>query len=84
MGILTKYFTTDYMSQHRNIWEDFLKSNMFVLFPGSVSKGGSGTLSPELLDSLQSLRDNVDSALLPHSLHQVCKGGFFSPHAFSR
>lgn len=72
------------MSQHRNNWEDFLKSNMFVLFPGSVSKGGSGALSPELLDSLQSLRDNVDSALLPHSLHQVCKGGFFSPHAFSR
>lgn len=50
---------------------------MFVLFPGSVSKGGARALSPELLVSLQALRDNVDSTLLPHSLHQVCKGGVF-------
>uniref|UniRef100_A0A674MW39 Consortin, connexin sorting protein b n=1 Tax=Takifugu rubripes TaxID=31033 RepID=A0A674MW39_TAKRU len=38
---------------------------------------GAGAPSPELLASLQSLRDNVDSTLLPHSLHQVCKGGSF-------
>lgn len=50
---------------------------MFVLFPGSISREGAGAPSPELLASLQSLRDNVDSTLLPHSLHQVCKGGSF-------
>ncbi|CAG00143.1 unnamed protein product [Tetraodon nigroviridis] len=40
---------------------------------GSVSKGGAGALSPEMLASLQSLRDNTDSTLLPHSLHQVAE-----------
>lgn len=50
---------------------------MFVLFLGSISREGVGAPSPELLASLQSLRDNVDSTLLPHSLHQVCKGGSF-------
>lgn len=48
---------------------------MSLLFPGSVSKQGSGALSPDLLDSLQSLRDNVDSTLLPQSLHQVRSAG---------
>lgn len=41
-------------------------------FPGSVSGDGVPGPSPELLASLQSLRDNSDFTLLPHSLHQVC------------
>lgn len=48
-----------------------------MLFPGSVSKGGAGALSPELLASLQALGDNADSAVLPHSLHQVGEAGLF-------
>lgn len=57
---------------------------MFVLFLGSISREGAGAPSPELLASLQSLRDNVDSTLLPHSLHQVCKGGSFPCSALLR
>ncbi|XP_056873656.1 consortin, connexin sorting protein b isoform X1 [Takifugu flavidus] len=40
---------------------------------GSISREGAGAPSPELLASLQSLRDNVDSTLLPHSLHQIAE-----------
>ncbi|TNN22344.1 hypothetical protein EYF80_067542 [Liparis tanakae] len=36
---------------------------------GSVSRDGAP--GPELLASLQSLRDNRDDSLLPHSLHQI-------------
>ncbi len=42
------------------------------MFPGSVSRDGPPCPSPELLASLQSLRDNSDYTVLPHSLHQVC------------
>lgn len=72
--VSNKYFSTDY-EPLRNNWEDFLKSNTSLLFPGSVSKQGPGALSLDLLNSLQSLRDNVDSTLLPQSLHQVSSAG---------
>ncbi|XP_026197941.1 consortin, connexin sorting protein b isoform X2 [Anabas testudineus] len=39
----------------------------------SVSRDGPLGLSPELLASLQSLGDNSDSTLLPHSLHQIAE-----------
>ncbi|KAM3602850.1 uncharacterized protein V6R79_011928 [Siganus canaliculatus] len=40
---------------------------------GSVSEGTRLGPSPELLASLQSLRDNSDYTLLPHSLHQIAE-----------
>ncbi|XP_041660623.1 consortin, connexin sorting protein b [Cheilinus undulatus] len=40
---------------------------------GSVSGDGPPGPSPELLASLQSLRDNSDYTLLPHSLHQIAE-----------
>ena len=50
----------------------FLVFVCVVCFPGSVSGDGLPGPSPELLASLQSLRENSDYTLLPHSLHQVC------------
>ncbi|XP_037100922.1 consortin, connexin sorting protein b [Syngnathus acus] len=43
------------------------------MFPGSVSRYGASSLSPELLASLQSLGENTDYTLLPHSLHQIAE-----------
>ncbi|XP_061668667.1 consortin, connexin sorting protein b [Syngnathoides biaculeatus] len=43
------------------------------MFPGSVSRYGAPSLSPELLASLQSLGENNDYTLLPHSLHQIAE-----------
>ncbi|XP_034555545.1 consortin, connexin sorting protein b [Notolabrus celidotus] len=40
---------------------------------GSVSGDGPPGPSPELLASLQSLRENTDYTLLPHSLHQIAE-----------
>ncbi|XP_069014774.1 consortin, connexin sorting protein b [Embiotoca jacksoni] len=40
---------------------------------GSVSRDGPQGPSPELLASLQSLGENSDSTLLPHSLHQIAE-----------
>lgn len=40
---------------------------------GSVSGDGAPGPSPELLASLQSLRENPDYTLLPHSLHQIAE-----------
>nr|XP_046229068.1 consortin, connexin sorting protein b [Scatophagus argus]XP_046229069.1 consortin, connexin sorting protein b [Scatophagus argus]XP_046229070.1 consortin, connexin sorting protein b [Scatophagus argus]XP_046229072.1 consortin, connexin sorting protein b [Scatophagus argus]XP_046229073.1 consortin, connexin sorting protein b [Scatophagus argus]XP_046229074.1 consortin, connexin sorting protein b [Scatophagus argus] len=40
---------------------------------GSVSGDGLLGPSPELLASLQSLRENSDYTLLPHSLHQIAE-----------
>ncbi|XP_070843814.1 consortin, connexin sorting protein b [Chaetodon trifascialis] len=40
---------------------------------GSVSGDGLAGPSPELLASLQSLRENSDYTLLPHSLHQIAE-----------
>ncbi|XP_068432641.1 consortin, connexin sorting protein b [Clinocottus analis] len=40
---------------------------------GSVSRDGASGPSPELLASLQSLRDNSDYTMLPHSLHQIAE-----------
>ncbi|XP_030262050.1 consortin, connexin sorting protein b [Sparus aurata] len=40
---------------------------------GSVSGDGLPGPSPELLASLQSLRENSDYTLLPHSLHQIAE-----------
>ncbi|XP_054618151.1 consortin, connexin sorting protein b isoform X2 [Dunckerocampus dactyliophorus] len=40
---------------------------------GSVSTYGASSLSPELLASLQSLGENTDYTLLPHSLHQIAE-----------
>nr|XP_057944781.1 consortin, connexin sorting protein b isoform X2 [Doryrhamphus excisus] len=40
---------------------------------GSVSRYGASSLSPELLASLQSLGENTDYTLLPHSLHQIAE-----------
>ncbi|XP_071334721.1 consortin, connexin sorting protein b [Trachinotus anak] len=40
---------------------------------GSVSRDGLLGLSPELLASLQSLGENSDYTLLPHSLHQIAE-----------
>ncbi|XP_038583141.1 consortin, connexin sorting protein b isoform X1 [Micropterus salmoides] len=40
---------------------------------GGVSRDGSPGPSPELLASLQSLRENSDYTLLPHSLHQIAE-----------
>ncbi|KAG7508956.1 consortin-like isoform X1 [Solea senegalensis] len=40
---------------------------------GSVSRDGPLGLSPELLASLQSLGENSDYTLLPHSLHQIAE-----------
>lgn len=40
---------------------------------GSVSGDGPPGPSPELLASLQSLRENTDHTLLPHSLHQIAE-----------
>ncbi|XP_049611984.1 consortin, connexin sorting protein b isoform X2 [Syngnathus scovelli] len=40
---------------------------------GSVSRYGASSLSPELLASLQSLGENTDYTLLPHSLHQIAQ-----------
>ncbi|XP_008302128.1 consortin-like [Stegastes partitus] len=40
---------------------------------GSVSRDGAQGLSPELLASLQSLGENSDYTLLPHSLHQIAE-----------
>lgn len=48
------------------------------MFLGSVSRDGPPGPSPELLASLQSLRENSDYTLLPHSLHQVCACVFVS------
>ncbi|XP_077409445.1 consortin, connexin sorting protein b [Vanacampus margaritifer] len=39
----------------------------------SVSRYGASSLSPELLASLQSLGENTDYTLLPHSLHQIAE-----------
>ncbi|XP_028253612.1 consortin, connexin sorting protein b isoform X2 [Parambassis ranga] len=40
---------------------------------GSVSRDGPQSPSPELLASLQSLEENSDYTLLPHSLHQIAE-----------
>ncbi|KAI3363623.1 hypothetical protein L3Q82_001260 [Scortum barcoo] len=40
---------------------------------GSLSRDGPPGPSPELLASLQSLRENSDYTLLPHSLHQIAE-----------
>ncbi|XP_044026325.1 consortin, connexin sorting protein b isoform X2 [Siniperca chuatsi] len=40
---------------------------------GSVSRDAPPGPSPELLASLQSLRENSDYTLLPHSLHQIAE-----------
>ncbi|XP_077367047.1 consortin, connexin sorting protein b isoform X2 [Festucalex cinctus] len=40
---------------------------------GSVSRYGESSLSPELLASLQSLGENTDDTILPHSLHQIAE-----------
>ncbi|XP_034435787.1 consortin, connexin sorting protein b [Hippoglossus hippoglossus] len=40
---------------------------------GSVSRDGALGLSPELLASLQSLGENSNYTLLPHSLHQIAE-----------
>lgn len=40
---------------------------------GSVSRDELSGPSPELLASLQSLRENSDYTLLPHSLHQIAE-----------
>ncbi|XP_070705963.1 consortin, connexin sorting protein b [Pempheris klunzingeri] len=40
---------------------------------GSASRDGPLGPSPELLASLQSLRENSDFTLLPHSLHQIAE-----------
>ncbi|XP_034383536.1 consortin, connexin sorting protein b [Cyclopterus lumpus] len=40
---------------------------------GSVSRDGLPGPSPELLASLQSLRENSDYTMLPHSLHQIAE-----------
>ncbi|XP_061610049.1 consortin, connexin sorting protein b isoform X1 [Phyllopteryx taeniolatus] len=40
---------------------------------GSVSRYGASSLSPELLASLQSLGENNDYTVLPHSLHQIAE-----------
>ncbi|XP_029281803.1 consortin, connexin sorting protein b [Cottoperca gobio] len=40
---------------------------------GSVSRDELPGPSPELLASLQSLRENSDDTLLPHSLHQIAE-----------
>ncbi|XP_035535228.1 consortin, connexin sorting protein b isoform X1 [Morone saxatilis] len=40
---------------------------------GMVSGDGPPGPSPELLASLQSLRENTDYTLLPHSLHQIAE-----------
>lgn len=40
---------------------------------GSVSRDGSQGPTPELLASLQSLGENSDYTLLPHSLHQIAE-----------
>lgn len=40
---------------------------------GSLSRDGPLGPSPELLASLQSLRENSDYTLLPHSLHQIAE-----------
>lgn len=40
---------------------------------GSVSRDELPGLSPELVASLQSLRENSDDTLLPHSLHQIAE-----------
>ncbi|XP_056284327.1 consortin, connexin sorting protein b [Pseudoliparis swirei] len=40
---------------------------------GSVSRDGPPGPSPELLASLQSLRENSDYSMLPHSLHQIAE-----------
>uniref|UniRef100_A0A3B4TQD1 Consortin, connexin sorting protein b n=1 Tax=Seriola dumerili TaxID=41447 RepID=A0A3B4TQD1_SERDU len=43
------------------------------MFLGSVSRDGPLGPSPELLASLQSLGENSDYTLLPHSLHQIAE-----------
>ena len=42
------------------------------MFLGGFSRDGLLGPSQELLASLQSLGENSDYTLLPHSLHQVC------------
>lgn len=53
------------------IWSFFISCLCFM-FLESVSRDESQGPTPELLASLQSLGENNDYTLLPHSLHQVC------------
>lgn len=53
------------------IWSFFISCLCFM-FLESVSRDESQGPTSELLASLQSLGENNDYTLLPHSLHQVC------------